>query len=88
MVGTNFRHSFSRAEDYGAINLYGNNSLLNYSVAARQDTLFGFSSKPLTIPVTVSRSQVDKAESVQIQLSTKIITLEVRMLILIKVIKI
>ena len=49
----------------------GNNSLLNYSVAARQDTLFGFSSKPLTVPVTVSRSQVDKAESVQIQLSTK-----------------
>ena len=49
----------------------GKDLMLNYSVSERQDTLFGFSSKPLTVPVRVSRSQSDSSESVQLQLSTK-----------------
>ena len=66
----------------------GKDLMLNYSVSERQDTLFGFSSKPLTVPVRVSRSQSDSSESVQLQLSTKISISEVRMLILIRVIKV
>ena len=49
----------------------GDNKVLNYSLSKRQDTLFGFSGKSLTVPISIQRSSVDSDEVVQIQLSSK-----------------